>query len=107
MSSRVALLAIAAGLLGACRGTVDTPLPVATEAVGFVEQACAGTTFDHCMEDVTFAIETYPTGKQLAICDAGDGKGSVVALAAGKTAEEACSTDAIDPGNVVRVVALP
>jgi hypothetical protein len=101
MTARVIILAVAAALFGACRGPVDNP----TQGAGFIEQACAGTTFDHCFEDISFAIETYPSGEQFAICDAGTGKGSVVLVAT--TAEEACSEDAIDPGRVVRVVTLP
>jgi hypothetical protein len=56
---------------------------------------------------MTFAVETYAAGRQIVICDAGDGTGSVVALADDKTAEDACADDAIDPGDVVRVVTLP
>jgi hypothetical protein len=85
-----------------------TPTPEAPTVTGtFAVQACAGATFDHCAEDVTFAQATYASGKEIAICDAGDGKGSVVALAAGNTAEEACTSDAIDPGPVLRVVRVP
>ena len=101
MSARVLLLAVAM-VAAACAGS-STP----SEATSFPEQACASTTFDHSLEDVQFAVDTFPSGEQLVICDAGGGKGSVVSLAADKTADEACSIDALDPGRVVRVVTLP
>jgi hypothetical protein len=71
------------------------------------EAACEGVSFDHCEEDMEFAVETYPSGKLIVICDAGNGKGSVVALSDGSTPEVACTEHALDPGAPLRVITLP
>jgi len=85
-----------------------TPIPTpGPPNPALVAEACAGTTFDRCVEDVTFAIATYPSGERIVICDAGDGNGSVIFYSGAYSPEQACLRDALDPGDVVRVITLP
>lgn len=119
MIRAAAALAIAI-LIAACgpqsHGAAPTPFPTADAAPivtpgppnpGLVAQACDGATFDHCVEDMTFAIATYPSGEKIVICDAGDGTGSVIFYSQAYSPEQACQLDALDPGDVLRVVTLP
>jgi hypothetical protein len=99
----VGLVVALAFVLAGCGGPSAAPSVEQTSA----ERACAGTTFGHCIEDVGFAEDLYPAGKQIAICDADNGKGSVVAVADGGSGDQACTEDALDPGRLVRVVTVP
>src|SRR5688500_1035996 len=67
------------------------------------DQACAGMSFLHCYGDMERAQERYRVGQQLAICDDGDGPGSVVALAMDEDPEDAC-LHAGAPGPLLRVI---
>ncbi len=70
-----------------------------------MDEACAGVSFLHCYADMERAQERYDVGQQLAICDDGDGTGSVVALASDEDPEDAC-LDAPVPGPLLRVIEL-
>ena len=70
-------------------------------------QACAGATFDRCAEYVAVALETYPSGEQILICDSTTGQGSVVFFDHAKSPEAACRLDALNPGRLVRMITVP
>jgi hypothetical protein len=53
------------------------------------------------------APETYPSGKLLVVCDAGNGEGSVVGLSDGTTPQVACTQHALHPGAPLRVMTRP
>ena len=100
------LLVLCVVVAGCLPGAPLNPTPQ-PETVAQVNAACTTTPYRNCVRDAIELIRSVPHHTLIAICDLGDGNGSVITIPSVDTADRDCTEGFTILGSVVAVIPVP